>query len=174
MPSAAVEKAARAVVAVVVVEKVVEKVVVVAEVERVAAVGVAAVERVAVEEVVGEVEEGVAEGVAVVVVDAEPVAAVLDADSYMSDMGVSHAISIIRRHTHVRFRDLPQNMANQKRRFQMSSYKKYIGMGVSLILIPLVKSLVSKMINRYTEKTETDASDGKSETFTRRAREEAA
>ena len=173
MPSAAVEKAARAVV-----EKVVEKVVVVAEVERVAAVGVGAVERVAVEEVVeevvGEVEEGVAEGVAVVVVDAEPVAAVLDADSYMSDMGVSHAISIIRRHTHVRFRDLPQNMANQKRRFQMSSYKKYIGMGVSLILIPLVKSLVSKMINRYTEKTETDASDGKSETFTRRAREDVA
>jgi hypothetical protein len=166
MPSAAVEKAARAVVAVV------EKVVVVAEVERVAAVGVGAVERVAVEEV----EEGVAEGVEGVegVVDAEPVAAVLDADSYMRDMGVSHAISIIRRHTHVRFRDLPQNMANQKRRFQMSSYKKYIGMGVSLILIPLVKSLVSKMINRYTEKTETDASDGKSETFTRRAREEAA
>ena len=65
-------------------------------------------------------------------------------------------------------------MANQKRRFQMSSYKKYIGMGVSLILIPLVKSLVSKMINRYTEKMGTDASDGESETFTRRAREDVA
>ena len=156
MPSAAVEKVARVVV--VAVEKVVAGEA--AEVERVAVVAVA--------EVVVVVEEEV-----VVVVDAEPVAAVLDADSYMSDMGVSHAISIIRRHTHVRFRALPQNMANQKRRFKMSSYKKYIGMGVSLILIPLVKSLVSKMINRYTEKTETDVSDGESETFTRRAREEA-
>ena len=56
----------------------------------------------------------------------------------------------------------------------MSSYKKYIGMGVSLILIPLVKSLVSKVINRYTEKMETDVSDGESETFTRRAREDVA
>ena len=102
--------------------------------------------------------------VVVVVVGAEPVAAVLDADG---DMGVSHAVSSIRRHSPVRFRDLPQNASKQIRRFPMSSKKKYILQGVSTFLLPLVISIVSKMINRYFEKSAIDAPEDESETYTR-------
>jgi len=48
----------------------------------------------------------------------------------------------------------------------MSSYKKYVMMGVSIIVIPLVKKGLKKLMSRYTEESEHDSADEKSEAFT--------
>ena len=40
----------------------------------------------------------------------------------------------------------------KKRRKEMDNYKKYISMGISLILIPLAKRAISKLVNKQTKK----------------------
>lgn len=41
----------------------------------------------------------------------------------------------------------------------MASYKKYIVMGVSALLIPLLKNLAFQMISRYIERVKADDSE---------------
>ena len=48
----------------------------------------------------------------------------------------------------------------------MSSYRKYVMMGVSTILLPLAKKALSKMMRRYTEESEHDSAAEENEAFT--------
>jgi hypothetical protein len=48
----------------------------------------------------------------------------------------------------------------------MASYRKYVMMGVSTILLPLAKKALSKVMRRYTEESEHNASAEENEAFT--------
>jgi len=48
----------------------------------------------------------------------------------------------------------------------MASYRKYIMMGVSTILLPLAKKVLSKVMSRYTEESEHDSVAEEKEEFT--------
>ena len=58
----------------------------------------------------------------------------------------------------------------------MSSYRKYIMMGVSTILLPLAKKVLSKVMRRHTEESEHDsaAEENEKSTHTRRPSKERA
>ena len=47
----------------------------------------------------------------------------------------------------------------------MSSYKKYVMMGVSTLLLPFAKKVVQKLISKYTGRTEDDSADEESDDF---------
>jgi len=58
----------------------------------------------------------------------------------------------------------------------MASYRKYIMMGVSTMLLPLAKKGLSKVMRRYTEESEHDSASEENEesTHTRRPSKERA
>jgi hypothetical protein len=39
----------------------------------------------------------------------------------------------------------------------MSSYKKYIMMGVSIVLLPLAKRILKKLVSKYTKEPQDDS-----------------
>ena len=47
----------------------------------------------------------------------------------------------------------------------MASYKKYVIMGVTTILIPIAKMIFTKFMGKYTEASEHDASNEANEAF---------
>ena len=48
----------------------------------------------------------------------------------------------------------------------MSSYKKYVMMGVTIILLPLGKLVLKKMMSKFTEGSEQDSAAEENEEFT--------
>jgi len=47
----------------------------------------------------------------------------------------------------------------------MSSYKKYVMMGVSTLLLPLARRIIKKLASKYTEEPEDDSAVEESEDF---------
>ena len=47
----------------------------------------------------------------------------------------------------------------------MASYKKYVMMGVSTLLLPLAKKVIQKLISKYTGGSQDDFSDEESDDF---------
>lgn len=45
----------------------------------------------------------------------------------------------------------------------MSSYKKYVMMGVSTLLLPLAKRVLQKLVSKYTKKPQDDSAVEESE-----------
>ncbi len=52
----------------------------------------------------------------------------------------------------------------------MSSYKKYIMMGVSIVLLPLAKRILQKLISKYTKEPQDDSAVEENGEFTRASR----
>jgi hypothetical protein len=48
----------------------------------------------------------------------------------------------------------------------MASYRKYVMMGFSTILLPFAKKALSKIMRRYTEESEHDSDAEENEAFT--------
>ena len=48
----------------------------------------------------------------------------------------------------------------------MASYQKYVMMGVTMILIPLGKVVLKKIMGKLTEESEQDSADEENEEFT--------
>ncbi len=48
----------------------------------------------------------------------------------------------------------------------MASYQKYVMMGVTIILLPLGKLVLKKMMNKFTEESEYDSAAEENEEFT--------
>jgi len=48
----------------------------------------------------------------------------------------------------------------------MSSYKKYVMMGVTIILLPLGKLVLKKMMSKFTEESEQDSAAEENEELT--------
>lgn len=49
----------------------------------------------------------------------------------------------------------------------MASYKKYVMMGITTILLPLGKVVLQKVMNKFTEESDLDSDAEENEEFTR-------